>query len=642
MALLNLHFAIDIFLSRGFIVSFTESSSLSVAPLVVTLLPEGRTLEVSAGMSLLQAIRQAGMQIDAPCGEHGQCGKCRVRIIDGNPGEPSAGEIKLLKPEELAAGIRLSCITYVHESLTVEIPESSQNLVHRKATAELHRAIAPASYTQKQCVKVAQPSISGNDLRDDLARLREAISELATVELAAARELHQALTAGKFAVTALMAENRLYAIEPGDTSRQHFGVALDIGTTTVVGYLINLRTGEEVAVAFQANPQAAYGADVISRIEFAQGDHAQVETLRKTVTKAINGILHSVAKDAGIGAEQIYEMTVVGNTCMTHLFLGIDPQPLGYAPYTPVLTDSLTLSAHELGLAMHPRGRVRTLPNIAGFVGADTVGVLAASDLERRKGLHAAVDIGTNAEVMVGIDGELVACSTAAGPAFEGAKISQGMRAQPGAIDGLTIGQDIFVHTIGDRPPLGICGSGIIDALGELRRVGMLESSGRFADLDDLPNLPAALRERMTDDGVVLVWARQREEGRDIVLTQQDVREIQLVKASIYAGIATLLEKLGHTPDELDSLSIAGAFGTYINKEHARAIGLIPNMPLEKLIFLGNAAGAGAKMALISRDEYTAICATAHRVKYVELAGDPIFRDNFSMAMMLSPGCEDD
>ena len=611
-------------------------------PCAVTLLPDGLTVDVPAGTTLLQAARKAGVQIDAPCGEHAACGKCRVRVLAGELGAPTAEESDLLTAEELAAGMRLACVTTAHGALTVEIPEGSRNLTQRKATAELLRAIAPAPFTAKVCVQVAQPSLSEHDLRDDLTRLHAAVPHLGAVELDAARGLHQALVAGHYAVTALLADNRLFAVEAGDTRRRHYGVALDIGTTTVVGYLIDLRTGEEAAVAIQPNPQAAYGADVISRINFAQGNPAQVEMLRTTLTQAINKILHAVGKDAGIQTDEIYELVAVGNTCMMHLFLGIDPEPLGQAPYAPVIADPLCLTAGELGLAMHPRGRVRTLPNIAGFVGADTVGVLAASDLEHRHGLHAAVDIGTNAEVMVSVDGHLIACSTAAGPAFEGAKISQGMRAQPGAIDGLTIGHDLFVHTIGDAPAQGICGSGIVDAIGELRRVGMLEASGRFADLDDLPHLPAALRARLTDAGVVLVWASESGTGRDIVLTQQDVREVQLVKASIYAGIATLLERIGRTPDELDSLSIAGAFGTYINKEHARAIGLIPNIPLEKLIFLGNAAGAGAKMALISRDEYTAICATARRVEYVELAGDPVFRDQFSMAMLLAPGCEDE
>jgi len=615
----------------------------STAKLVqVTFLPDARVIAVEIGVSLLQASRLAGLQIDAPCGERGRCGKCRVRVTGGMVSEISEEEEELLAPEQLALGIRLACTTTVLGPVTVEIPESSRNLAHRKAAADLRRAIPPHPYTRKLCVHVPPPSLEAKDLRDDFARLRQMAPELATAELDALREIHGAFVAGKYSVTAVLAGSRLLAVEAGDTNRAHYGVALDIGTTTVVGYLINLRTGEEAAVASLPNPQAGYGADVISRIEFAQGDPAAVETLRQAVTQAINTILQTLANLAHITLGQIYELTVVGNTCMNHLFLGVDPLSLGHAPYTPVFTDPQEISAATLGLTMHPRGRVRTLPNIAGFVGADTVGVLAASDLATLKGLHAAVDIGTNAEVMVSMNGRVVACSTAAGPAFEGAKISQGMRAQPGAIDGVTIGQDVYIHTIDDQAPLGICGSGIIDALGELRRVGMLESSGRLADPEDLTHLPLALCDRLVDGDVVLVWAKDSGVGHDITLTQKDIREVQLVKASIYAGIATLLEKLGHTADELDGLHIAGAFGTYINKEQAVRIGLIPNLPLEKLVFLGNAAGAGAKIATISLPEYTSICQAARRVEYVELAGDEIFRDNFALAMLLAPGCEDD
>jgi uncharacterized 2Fe-2S/4Fe-4S cluster protein (DUF4445 family) len=615
---------------------------MTIATVAVTFLPDRRVVEVPLGTSLLHAARQAGVQIDAPCGEGGRCGKCRVRVVDGVPGEATGEETELLKPAELAQGIRLACVTEVVSPLTVEIPESSRNLAHRKATAELRRPIAPDPYTRKYCVQVAEPSIVGADLRDDVARLREALPAIASVELAAVRALHGALTAGAWQVTAVLAGDRLLAVEAGDTTARHYGVALDIGTTTIVGYLIDLTSGKDVAVASQANPQAGYGGDVISRIEFAQGNHAHLEKLRQSVTGAVNHILREVAAEADIALDDIYQLVVVGNTCMTHLFLGIDPLSLGHAPYTPVITESVAVSAADLGLALHPRGLVRTLPNIAGFVGADTVGVLAASDLDTRQGLYVAVDIGTNAEVMAGLNGRVTACSTAAGPAFEGAKISQGMRAQDGAIDGVTIGRDLFVHTIGDRPAVGICGSGVIDAIGELRRVGMLGSGGRFEDPDDLPDLPAALRARMTDAGVVLVWAQDSGGGHDIVLTQQDVREIQLVKGAIYAGIATLLEKIGHTPEELDGLLIAGAFGTYITKEHAVGIGLIPQIPLEKLTFLGNAAGIGAKMALISQHEFTAISQAARAVGYVELAGDPAFSNHFMMAMTLAPGCEDD
>jgi len=608
----------------------------------VTFLPAGRTIEIGGGVTLLQAARQAGEHIDAPCGENGKCGKCRVIMKDGPVSEMSAHEQRLLKPEEIAAGVRLSCEAMPLGAVTVEIPETSRNMANRKAAADLRRPIAAKPYTRKICVQVPQSSVTERDFRDDLTRLREVLQEVGGVELEAARALHTTLTDGNYTVTAVLADGRLIAVEPGDTSQAHYGLALDIGTTTLVGYLVNLGTGEEAAFSAQPNPQAAYGADVISRIEFSMGDHEKVETLRKTVTKAVNTILRDTARDAGIAAGQIYEMTVVGNTCMSHLFLGIDPLSLGHAPYTPTLTDSMNLAAAELGLAMHPRGRVRTLPNIAGFVGADTVGVLAASDLANLPGLHAAVDIGTNAEVMLSENGRLSACSTAAGPAFEGAKISQGMRAQPGAIDAVTIGEDLYVHTIGEKPAQGICGSGIIDALGELRRVGLLEAGGRFADPEDLTDLPAALLSRLTDEGVILVRAEESGAGRDIVLTQGDVREVQLVKAAIYAGIATLLEKRGHAPEALDGLHIAGAFGTYITKEHALGIGLIPNLPVEKLVFLGNGAGIGAKMALISQDEYAAVCAAARQVEYVELAGDEIFRDNYMMAMMLAPGCEEE
>ncbi|MHB9023886.1 MAG: ASKHA domain-containing protein [Armatimonadota bacterium] len=607
----------------------------------VSFAPDGVTIQVAPGTTILQAARKAGVHIDAPCGEHGRCGKCRVRILDGHDGELHPEELLLLKPQEIDNGVRLSCLTQVFGPLSVEVPESSRNLAQRKATAELRRAITPAPFTRKVCVTVPASSLTGGDLRDDLDRLREALLLPVIADLGAARDLHPALVAGEQTVTAVLAGDHLIAVEAGDTRAAHYGLALDIGTTTLVGYLLDLRTGKEVAVSSQPNPQAGYGADVISRIQYVQGNPAHLETLRQSVTKAINAILTKVAADAGIDHTRIYEMVVVGNTCMSHLFLGIDPLPLGHAPYTPVITDAMIVRATDLGLHLHPCGCVRTLPNIAGFVGADTVGVLAASDLKQLRGLNVAVDIGTNAEVMAAMDGHIIACSTAAGPAFEGAKISHGMRAQPGAIDGVTIGQDLFVHTIGDKPAMGICGSGVIDAIGELRRVGMLESTGRLLDADEIPDVPPALRDRLIEDGIVMVRASESGTGHDIVLTRKDIREVQLVKAAIFAGTMTLLDKIGHRPDELDSLIIAGAFGTYITKEHALAIGLIPNIALDKLVFLGNGAGAGAKIALISHEEYTEICANAHGVDYIELAGDPVFADNFMLAMTLAPGCED-
>ena len=619
----------------------TPETTVTATEVQLTFLPEGRTVAVEAGSTILQAARQAGVHIDAPCGERGRCGKCRVKVLEGELGDFGEEELRLLKPAERAEGVRLACKTRVYNSLSVMVPEASRNLANRKATAVLQRKIAADSWTRKHLLKVAAPSLNTGDLRDDMTRVREALPEIADVDIMAVRELPQVLHTGDYTITAVLAGNRLIAIEPGDTCQAHYGVALDVGTTSMVGYLLDLNSGEELAAHALPNPQASYGGDLISRIEFSQGNQDRVEALRSSVTTGINQIMHAVADSAKINQANIYQLMMVGNTCMSHLFLGIDPISLGHAPYTPVVTESICVTATQLGIAMHPCGMVRTLPNIAGFVGADTVGVLAASDLEARIGLFVAVDIGTNAEVMVSHDGQVIACSTAAGPAFEGAKISQGMRAQSGAIDGVTIGEDIFIHTIGEVPPIGICGSGIIDAIGELRRVEMLDSAGRIAEAADLPNLSPALSARLLEDGVVLVWAAESGIGRDIILTQHDVREIQLVKGAIFAGIATLLDKRGHKTEDIDGFIIAGAFGTYITKEHAIGIGLIPNVPIEKLIFLGNAAGAGAKMALISQLEFHKIVAAAHRVGYVELAGDLTFSEHFMMAMTLAPGCED-
>lgn len=620
----------------------TPETTVTDSAVQLTFLPEGKTVKVAAGTTILHAARKAGVHIDAPCGERGRCGKCRVRILEGEVGEITEEELRLLKPEERAKGVRLSCITRVHSSISLTVPESSRNLANRKATAVLQREIIADSWTQKKVVQVAKPSLAEADFRDDMTRLREVLPEIADVDIMAVRELHNALLGDDYKVTAVLAGNRLLTVESGDTCKAHYGLALDIGTTSMVGYLIDLNTGEELAAHSIPNPQASYGGDVISRIEFAQGNHERVEVLRCSVVEGVNHILHAVAGMAGIETKNIYQLIMVGNTCMSHLFLGIDPISLGHAPYIPSVTESVCVAASMLNLEMHPRGMVRTLPNIAGFVGADTVGVLATADLEARKGLYVAVDIGTNAEVLVSCDGEVIACSTAAGPAFEGAKISQGMRAQAGAIDGVTIGEDIFIHTIDGVPPVGICGSGVIDAIGELLRVGMLDSSGRFADANDLPELADDLKTRICDEGVVLVWAAESGIGHDIILTGHDVREIQLVKGAIYAGIVTLLGKRGHETEDIDGFIIAGAFGTYITKEHAVRIGLIPNVPIEKLIFLGNAAGAGAKMALISQMEFHKIVAAAKRVGYVELAGDLTFSEHFMMAMTLAPGCEDE
>ncbi|MEI7832839.1 MAG: ASKHA domain-containing protein [bacterium] len=612
----------------------------TINKVLVTFLPDEVAGEINVGETILTAARRAGVAIDAPCGRRGRCGKCRVRVLSGEISAPASEELSLLQPGELAAGERLACVATVLGALTVVVPESSRNMTRRKGTAALPYPITPEPWTRKICVAVPPADLAQRDFRADLTRLWTALNITeGESEYAAVTALPGALLAGDGTVTVVFAGERLLTVEAGETSAAHYGVALDIGTTTVAGYLVNLRTGAEMGTASLPNPQGIDGADVISRIEYTQRNGERVRKLQNSVIGAVNTILGTLAGEAEISVAEIYELTMVGNTCMHHLFFGIDPATLGHAPYAPVVTAPLTIRATTLGIHAHPQAQLRALPNIAGFVGADTVGVLGASQLATRSGLYCAVDIGTNAEVLIAKNGRVVACSTAAGPAFEGAKITHGMRAQAGAIDGVSITDELTIHTIDERAPLGICGSGIIDAIGELRRVGVIESSGRFTDHDELTDLPAALQARLREGGFALATAAKSGTGNEILLTQHDIREVQLVKSAIYSGILTMLEKLGHTPADLDGLYIAGAFGAYITREHAIGIGLIPNMPLEKLHFLGNAAGAGAKMALLSTHEYDKIITSTAEVGYVELAGDPAFSEHFMYSMELDVDC---
>ncbi len=608
--------------------------------LLVTFLPDEVTAEVNPGETILDAARRAGVAIDAPCGRRGRCGKCRVLVVSGETGAPTEEELSLLQPGELAMGERLACVATVWGAITVAVPESSRNMTRRKGTAALPYPIVAAPWTRKIAVQVPVAALATKDFRADLTRLWAALgmAEGAT-DYFAVKALPEALRQGEGLVTAVLADGHLLTVEPGDTAAAHYGVALDVGTTTVAGYLLNLHTGEEVGAASLPNPQGIDGADVISRIEYSQNNPERVRKLQAQVMGAVNTILGTLAGEAEIDVAQIYELSMVGNTCMHHLFFGIDPATLGQSPYAPVVTAPLTTGAGALGIHAHPQAKLRALPNIAGFVGADTVGVLAGSQLAQRAGLYVAVDIGTNAEILVAQDGHVVACSTAAGPAFEGAKITHGMRAQAGAIDGVSITTDLVIHTIDERAPIGICGSGIIDAIGELRRVGIIESSGRFTDHDELDDLPTPLHARLREHGFALATAAESGTGNEILLTQHDIREVQLVKSAIYSGVLTMLEKLGHTPADLDGLFIAGAFGAYITREHAIGIGLIPNVPIEKLTFLGNAAGTGAKMALLSTVEYDNIIKAAAKVGYVELAGDQSFSEHFMYSMELDVDC---
>ncbi|MHB1006744.1 MAG: ASKHA domain-containing protein [Chloroflexota bacterium] len=609
----------------------------------VTFFPEGKSIQVETGTLLTVAAKEAGAFIDAPCGDRGVCGKCRVQVApsrlnlqgDGvlaGLDELTAAERKALTAEEIAEGWRLACQATVLADATVRVPFGTLQTVLSGIQAS--GKLLPNA--RKVHVRLSEPTVA--DQRADVQRLREALARDGrgpTVRLEAARDLGQALRPADFAVTAVLVGDECIAVEPGDTSDEVYGVAVDIGTTSIVGALMDLTSGEAVAVASSLNGQASFGADVISRINFAAAGPEGLAQLQASVVGTINAILAELISRSGVPRERIYELVAVGNTTMSHLFLGINPSSLALAPYVAVNSDAYATRASELGIEIHPRGQVYMLPNIACFVGSDTVGVVLATRQHDDPRVRLAIDIGTNGEIVLGSAERLVACSTAAGPAFEGAEITFGMRATDGAIEKLWIEDDVVVRTINNGRPRGLCGSGLIDAVAEMLRVGLIDETGRLVAPEDAAQvLPEALCKRLvqTERGYAFVLAgagRQR-----VYLTQQDVRKLQLAKGAISAGIQILMKELGLSGHaEIAEVLLAGAFGSYVSPASARAIGLVPPFPLSRLISVGNAASVGARMALLSMDARKEAEAIARRVEHIELSSRADFQDEFVTAM---------
>ncbi|MFH1084322.1 MAG: ASKHA domain-containing protein, partial [Chloroflexota bacterium] len=461
--------------------------------------------------------------------------------------------------------------------------------------------------------------------------------------LRALRQLPGALRAQEGLITLLVADapggTYVIRVDPGAGPERLLGIAFDIGTTTVVGYLMDLETGAQLAVSSLLNPQTRYGDDVVSRIEYATTQPQGLETLQREIVGAMNTIIHNAALAALVSAHDILALTAVGNTTMQHLFLGISPSALAQAPYVPAFSQGVCIRAHELCLAIYPDAIVCALPSIAGWVGADTVGVILSTGVHRQPEIALAIDIGTNGEMALGSARRLITCSTAAGPAFEGAHLSCGMRAADGAVDAVQIDAQVHWHAIGEAAPRGVCGSGLVDTVAELLRNGILDATGMMLDSQVLhDNGRCHLAERITSEGrrrqFRLVDEAQGAGGRAIAITQRDVRELQLAKGAIRAGIEILMKELGIGPEDVAYVYLAGAFGNYIKPESALGIGLMPRFPNATLVPVGNAAGSGAKMALLSRAARQEADAIVGRVEYLELSGRADFQGEFAEAMV--------
>ena len=592
--------------------------------------PTGKTVQAPEGSPLRQVIETSGVQLRMPCGGKGRCGKCKVVFQQGAP-NPTATEQDVLAETELIQGYRLGCQAVVSNDAVIHIPDSSQ--AAKILTTGAMRDIPLRPAITKVHARIPEPTT--DDLRSDLIRTLDALGIAdGDASLPILQRLGSEIRQAGFDITGVLADGRLITIEAGDTSAECFGVALDIGTTTLAAYLLDLTTGKQVSVAAAMNPQALVGDDVISRISYVSQESDGLKKLQASVVEEFNKLLGILSDGAGIPLDRIYEVAVVGNTCMAHLFAGVDPTNLAQAPYVPVFSRSLILEARELGININECGRVHILPHIAGYVGADTIGVILATGLYEDEQLTLAVDIGTNGEIVLGSKGRMLACSTAAGPAFEGAHIKHGMRAVLGAIDSAWIdGGEIHYSAIGEKNAVGICGSGLLDVIICLIQAGIIESSGRIVDADEVPEAYAHLRSRIQEGerGNEFVLATAEE---PVVITQRDVREVQLAKGAIQAGIQTLMERLGVRADDLDKVVLAGAFGNYVRKESAIAVGMIPNVPISKVHSVGNAAGEGAKLALISLDARGDSDRIAKSVEYIELTTDPGFQERFADALM--------
>jgi len=600
--------------------------------------PDGIEVYVPLGTHLSSAALSAGSPVEMTCGGMGTCGKCRV-FAQGALSALDPSEMRLLRPEERDAGMRLACRARVAGDVLVVIPAASRSLFQKILSATAMRAVHIDPGVSKIHLNIRPPSLQ--DERAEFERLADALALQdinLQAELALIRDLSAAIRAADYDVTVAVAGDLLLAVEPGDTTSANYGIAFDLGSTTVVGYLMDLVTGRELAVASAMNPQMVYGDDLVSRINFAMTQPKGRDILRKAAVDVINRLIHQAASEAHVDPANIYEATVVGNTCMTHLFLGIDPTSLGLSPYVPVICAAVQESAANLGLDICPRGRVHVLPNVAGFVGSDLVAVLLASLWEDDGRTRLAVDIGTNGEMALRHGGKTYACSAAAGPAFEGARISCGMRGGPGAIDSVQIADEVQITTIDNQRAAGLCGSGLIDAVAAMLDAGLIDETGRLVHPDEVPTLPEAVRERMIQvDGqpaFVLATAQQSARKQPVVLLQRDIRQLQLAKGSIRAAIETLLRVAGAKEQELSEILLAGAFGNYIRRESAVRIGLVPELPLERITPVGNAAGAGAKLALVSCRERERASRIARDVIHVELANHPQYQSEFMERMM--------
>ena len=596
----------------------------------VTFQPQGRSVYVLAGTKVIEAAAVAGIVVNTPCGGSGICGKCKIRIVKGSD-SPTDADKGFFKADELEQNWRLACQNFINTDCVIEVPQSSQLAgggVIQTDSATSASEVLPS--IRKIYVELSAPDM--HDAAADLLRLQR-ITGKCKMQLSQIRQLPEILRQNNFKGTAIMADHHLIGFEPGDTTDKCFGIACDIGTTTVVTALYDLTDGTEVAVVSTMNPQISFGDDVISRITHSGSCDTCLADMHDMIINEINQMIGQLCEKTKVAPSDIYEIAFAGNTTMEHLLCGIDPSALGQMPFVPAYSRALVLDAVDLKIAINPSGVIYVFPIIGGFVGGDTVAGIVAADLANHSDTVIMVDIGTNGEIVLAHNGKLSAASAAAGPAFEGARISCGMRAMNGAIEKVKFSDDCICSTIGNVKPVGICGSGLIDAAAEMLRAGIIAPQGKLLGHDEVPaELPTALKKRLIkeDDGQYSFAV-----AADVKLTQKDIREMQLAIGAIRAGINIMLKKAGIEITQLKRVLLAGGFGSFIRRDNAQRIGLLPGgIAHDKISYIGNASLAGARLSLLSSNIRRKAEETALIVDHIELSLDMGFQNEFAEAMM--------
>ncbi len=600
----------------------------------ITWYPSGVSVTAAKGSNLLECVRQAGLGLNAYCGGIGLCGKCRVRIRRGKA-LPSPADRQWLTETEIKEGFRLACKAVIEDDCEIEIPQTftegkSEILVHG-----LRQLLTPQPAVRKQYVQLQPPQLAENsaDLESLLKALGLKIDDI-QVPLSLLQRLPQQLREEAFSGTAVFFEHCLLDFERGDTQQLSYGLAVDLGTTTIVAKLFHLFTGRNLAVEARLNTQRSFGEDVITRIGYADQHRQGLEKLQMAAITDLNEMIASLCDRADIAKDQIYHLVVAGNTVMQHFLLGVSPRYLAQMPYVPVFRAPLRFSAEALKLNIHPSGIVEVLPAIGRFVGGDTTAVLLTL-ADKLQGTWLAIDIGTNGELILCHRGRLWATSAAAGPAFEGAHISKGMRATTGAIERVFWHNNrLNVRVIGDGKAIGLCGSALMDAIGSLLQANAMDPTGRLIPEHPLVTTKMSFPElSIHPEDFPVVFLSDTE----VYLTQKDIRETQLAKSAIATAAQILLQQADITAADLEAVYLAGAFGQYIRADMALAMGLLPPVSESQIHFIGNAAAAGAELALLSSVERQQAKQLAEKVEYVEIANHPMFQELFAENLLFLP-----